>query len=198
MCGRDGVDMKRTVTVLSALVFLQLVTGIQSAASEDLPNEQVSVIQFGSAEQESNIATALELFAEAGLELPPIDVYLHLRGEGCGGNLGFYTSGSQVDRIDLCTDRLFIALHEFAHAWDTRSATDEARERLLSELGLESWNSDDVKYRKRGIEAAANLIAWGLIALSAAEAGITPDTQRLELFTSFAGVAPLRYANENQ
>jgi len=190
----DGGGMKRTATILTALIALHLVIGIESAASEQLVNEPVSVIQAGSAPQVENVAAALELFAEAGLELPPIDVCLHPDDEGCGENLGLYTPGSGVDRIDVCTDRLFITLHEFAHAWENRSASDEARRELLDGLELEAWTGGDVNYRKRGIEAAANLIAWGLIAPSAAESGLSPDTDRLDLFASFTGVMALRYA----
>jgi hypothetical protein len=195
MCGGDGGGMKRTTTILTALIALHLVTGIESAASEHLANEPVAVIQTGSAEQVENVAAALELFAEAGLELPPIDVYLHADDEGCDENLGLYTPGSEIDRIDVCTDRLFITLHEFAHAWENRSAKDEDRQELLDGLELEAWTGGDVHYRKRGIEAAANLIAWGLIAPSAAESGLSPDTDRLDLFASFTGVAALRYVS---
>ena len=90
-----------------------------------------------------------------------------------------------------------LSLHEFAHAWENRSAKDEARQELLDGLGLESWTGGDVSYRKRGIEAAANLIAWGLIVPSAAESGLAPDTERLDLFTSFTGVEPLRFADQS-
>jgi hypothetical protein len=197
MCMGDGGGMKHTTTVLAALIALQLVTGIESAASEHSVIEPVSVIQAGSADQVENVAAALELFAHAGLELPPIDVYLHSNDEGCSENLGLYRPGSGVDRIDVCSNRLFITLHEFAHAWENRSATDDVRQELLDGIGLESWTGGDVNYRKRGIEAAANLMAWGLIAPSAAESGLPPDTDRLELFVSFTGVEPLRYANQS-
>jgi hypothetical protein len=186
--------MKHTTAILTAVIALHLVTGIESAASEQFVNEPVSVMQAGSVPQVENVAAALDLFAEAGLELPPIDVYLHADDEGCDENLGLYTPGSEIDRIDVCTDRLFITLHEFAHAWENRSATDEARQGLLDGLELEAWTGGDVNYRKRGIEAAANLIAWGLIAPSVAESGLSPDTDRLDLFVSFTGVAALRYA----
>jgi hypothetical protein len=196
MCAGDGDGMKHTTTILIALIALQLAIGIESAASEQLVNEPVSVIQIGSSEQVENVAVALELFAEAGLELSPVDVYLHSDDEGCSENLGLYTPGPEVDRIDVCTDRLFITLHEFAHAWENHSSTDDARQELLDGIGLESWTGGDVNYRKRGIEAAANLIAWGLISPSAAESGLSPDTDRLDLFASFTGVEPLRYAHQ--
>jgi hypothetical protein len=187
--------MKRTATILTALIIIQLVAGIESAASEQVVIEPVSVIQVGSPEQNEQVRSALERYAEAGLELPPVDVYLHATKDGCRNEAGLYTPGSEIDRIDLCVDTPFIILHEFGHAWENRFGTDEAREELLQVLDLEVWTGGDV-YRVRGVEAAANVIAWGLSVPSVAERGQGPNIERLDLFASFTGVAPLRGTDE--
>jgi hypothetical protein len=184
--------MKRIVTILTALLFVQFVAGIEGAASEQVLVEPVSVMSGGTQLQAERVQDALDRYAVAGMELPPVDVYLHVTKVGCGGNSGLYTPGSEIDRIDLCVDTPFIILHEFGHAWEKRLGTDEAREQLLDGLGLEFWTGVDVKYRRRGIEAAANLIAWGLTVPTVAERGQAPDTDRLDLFASFTGAVPLR------
>jgi hypothetical protein len=187
--------MKRIVTILTALLVVQFVAGIESAASEEVLVEPVSVMSGGTQLQVERVQDALDRYAAAGMELPPVDVYLHVTKAGCSGNSGLYAAGSEIDRIDLCVDTPFIILHELAHAWENRLGTDEAREQLLDGLELEFWTGVDVKYRQRGIEAAANLIAWGLTSPSVAERGQAPSTDRLDLFASFTGVAPLRSTN---
>jgi hypothetical protein len=191
----DGGGMKRTATILTALIIIQLVAGIEGAASGQTVIESVSVIQVGSLEQDEQVRYALERYAEAGLELPRVDVYLHDTKDGCRDNAGLYTPGVDMDRIDICVDTSFIILHEFGHAWENRFGTDEAREELLQALDLEVWTGGD-DYRARGVEAAANLIAWGLKAPSVAERGQAPNAERLDLFASFTGVAPLRGTDE--
>ncbi|MCL1600646.1 MAG: hypothetical protein M3112_03815 [Actinomycetia bacterium] len=163
-----------------------------SAATVQVLVEPVSVISGGLQLQAEQVQAALDRYATAGLELPPVDVYLHVSSLGCGGNSGLFTPGSEIDRIDLCVDTPFIILHEFGHAWENRFGTDDAREQLLDGLGLEFWTGADVKYRRRGVEAAANLIAWGLSSPSVAERGQSPNTDRLDLFASFTGSVPLR------
>jgi hypothetical protein len=184
--------MKRIVTILTALIIVQFVAGTESAASEQVLVEPVSVMSGGTQLQAERVQRALDRYAVAGMELPPVDVYLHVTKIGCGGNSGLYTPGSEIDRIDLCVDTPFIILHEFAHAWENHFGTDDTRQELLDELELEAWTGAEVKYRRRGIEAAANLVAWGLTSPSVAERGQAPNTDKLDLFTSFAGVAPLR------
>jgi hypothetical protein len=54
------------------------------------------------------------------------------------------------------------ALHEMAHAW-TEANVDQAMEaRFMRIRGVDAWNDPDLAWKERGIEQAAEIIAWGL------------------------------------
>lgn len=184
----DGDGVTRTAIILGALISLVPPGGDALAASEQTVNVPPTVIQGGTAEQIEIVESAIDRFETTGLDLPPLNVYIHDTENGCDGHAGLYSPRPHIDRIDICTDAAFIVLHEFGHAWEYRFGTDETRERLLDQLELDAWTGADVAYRQRGEEAAAYLVAWGLIArpLTASEIHTSRDT--LERFEAFTGV----------
>jgi hypothetical protein len=54
-------------------------------------------------------------------------------------------------------------LHELGHAWILDNVDSTEQERLLEVSGREVWQSADVPWSERGVEYAAEVIAWGLL-----------------------------------
>jgi hypothetical protein len=112
---------------------------------------------------------ALGLFADAGLELPPIEVAGHRDDDACLGRSGVHRFRDGRSRIDLCTDDAgpaeeFLVIHELAHAWDRHALTTERRAAFLALRGLHEWTNDDLdRWAERGAEQAAEILVWGLI-----------------------------------
>jgi hypothetical protein len=107
---------------------------------------------------------AIGRFERAGLELPPTGIFFHPDDEGCDGNLGVADGGL----VDLCVRHAMepgpqrIVLHELAHVWEAAALDDDCRERFMALRGLERWVGDEVDWKQRGAEQAAEIVAWAL------------------------------------
>jgi hypothetical protein len=116
------------------------------------------------AELEALIETAMERYHTAGLTLPALRIHVHDTSDGCNGASGLYSQLPPVDRIDLCTRLQATVLHELAHAWEHHTMSEDTRQTFLEHTGIEAWQSyGDVDWEDRGIEQAAQIIAWGLM-----------------------------------
>jgi hypothetical protein len=123
-----------------------------------------SGIYGADAELEALIEAAIELYQTAGLIVPALRIYAHDTSDGCRGMSGLYSQEPPVDRIDLCTRLQATVLHELAHAWEHHSMSEDTRQAFLEHTGLKAWQSyGDVEWEDRGIERAAQIIAWGLM-----------------------------------
>jgi len=109
------------------------------------------------------VESAVERFASVHLVLPPLRIYTHPSREGCQGDDGLYQIDQSGARIDLCTRLEHTVLHELAHAWEAHQVSDQTRQAFMDRTGLEVWNDRSVDWEDRGIEAAAQTIAWGLM-----------------------------------
>jgi hypothetical protein len=165
------MDTNRTLRAASRslAVALALLVELGPAASGALPEDMVRVLgevrlHQPNPERRELIEWAVNRYREAGLEVPPVDVYFHSESTGCRGNLG-YTAG---ERIDLCVRLAMepgpqrIVLHELAHAWAGAHLTDEARSAFTEMRGAPTWNDLAYPWKDRGTEQAAEIIAWGL------------------------------------
>ena len=56
-----------------------------------------------------------------------------------------------------------ILLHELGHAWVRDGASAETRARFLEHWGLDSWNDRNDDWSDRGVERAADTIAYTLL-----------------------------------
>ena len=113
---------------------------------------------------DSELATqTLDLFAEAGLVLPPVDIHFADNPGPCEGNAGLHLSTHGRSRIDVCEMhpalRRHALLHEVAHAWAT-TLDSHTRDSFLALRNLASWRHDD--WQIAGTEHAAEIITWGL------------------------------------
>lgn len=109
---------------------------------------------------------ALNLFAEAGLELPAIHFVGSEDRDDCQGRLGMARRTSEGSTIVLCANEAshafeWLVLHEMAHAFDVHALDDERRAAFMQLRGLPAWREGD--WYDRGAEHAAEIIAWGLI-----------------------------------
>ena len=190
------MDATRTLASRILLITCVLLSGHALAGERPEPAARPLVILGADGEHRRQISWAFERFRAAGLDdLPPLEVHLHPARDDCKGRLGSYRAG----RIELCTmdssdpyERKF-ALHEMAHAW-TEANLDQALEaRFMRLRGVLGWNDPGLAWKERGIEQAAEIIAWGL-----GEGEIQPllpapaETQELiDAYVLLTGNAPI-------
>ncbi len=77
-------------------------------------------------------------------------------------------------------------LHELAHVWMYDHLDDLDRRSFLERVGLATWRDPNVFWPERGIEVAAETIAWGLAGSERAEYLIQPVPDCEELAARFA------------
>jgi hypothetical protein len=110
-------------------------------------------------EQAIVITWALDRYAQAGLELPPLVIEVHDSSDGCQGNRGIYVRDGLGDVIHLCDTSTPVVLHELAHAWTEHHTSDEVRNAFLEHEGLTDWAGADVPYGERGTERASQTMS---------------------------------------
>lgn len=150
--------MAKVSTFFLSLVATLLLSG-SAAGQEALSIEAQDLRQQQLAEW------ALDRFAEAGLELPPLT--LKLLGPNladCGGSPGRAKLDHDPIEVRMCWNSEFILLHELAHVWEAHNVPTDKHEPFMDlRTGVRSWASLDVAWSERGREHAANVIAWGLL-----------------------------------
>jgi hypothetical protein len=136
---------------------------------------------------------ALERFADAGLELPVVELALYESADPCRRPDGTERAGVTLihaERYDVRScGSAFTVMHELAHVWDHHNLDDERRAALLELRGLESWRHET--WAAAGGEHSASIIAWGLTGVRPAMVPPSDDmslAQAYELLTG--GPAP--------
>lgn len=121
------------------------------------------------------VSWALDLYADAGLELTDIEVGIYDDQDVCGeGRTGLhrqrddgYTSVvlvcaiHDVPRIQE-RSRRHVLLHELAHAWAERHLSEATKQEFLAFRGLEAWSDNGTEWGALGAEHAAEIIAWNI------------------------------------
>jgi len=85
-------------------------------------------------------------------------------------------------------------LHELAHVWMYDNVDEAGRDAFVERVGLDVWRGADVFWPERGVEAAAETIAWGLAGDEVAEYVIQPVPaceQLTDRYRSLTGRPPL-------
>lgn len=148
------------------------VTGSVSVA------DSVIEVCHGTDDMEAGIRWAMDRFAKMGLSAPPVtSVAFDPYAPSCDDSLALSTfTGATTDVLvcgdaeslcdeDGCLVDSFsrrILLHEFAHAW-LNAYVDEATEGgFVALMGLSTWDDTGEPWARRGIEWAAETLAWGL------------------------------------
>jgi hypothetical protein len=176
-----------------------LVVSLAVVGTHGEPNRaSYSVTGFSHA-QAALIDWAIGLYADAGLELPPLRFERYPARGPCHGARGLYTGDRSPATIRICTpeagpfaESLF--LHEIAHAWDGYALTNRRRNAFLQLRNLEQWWDDGAApWHTYGAEQAAQILMWGLIDRPIRIATI-PDSSCADLRTGYVlltGRAPL-------
>lgn len=129
---------------------------------------------------EELVVSGLDRFADAGLERPRLDSVTFEPSRRCEARSGRLLQDEASRDIFLCIFESDICpgdgecvepslglvsnvLHELGHAWILDNVGAEARDQLLEISGRRVWDDLDVPWSERGVEYAAEVIAWGLL-----------------------------------
>jgi hypothetical protein len=153
--------------------------GTPAPAVPDRARPHVTVVG-GTADAQGTVWAAIARFDEVGLDLPDLEVRIHRNTDGCDGRQGLFRAAGDGGVVDLCFDREFLALHELAHAWEHFALDDAARDEFVLTMGFESWRSRATPWSHRGIERAADAIAYGLLDVPLGE-----DDARVRVLAQF-------------
>ena len=137
--------------------------GVGESSSEAVRSDEPVAAEPGvtgaTAEEAAVIMWALDRYAEAGLELPPLAIEVHDSPRGCEGNRGIYLRDAVVDIIHLCDTSAPIVLHELAHAWTAHHTSDDVRDAFMEHEGVTQWAGAAVPYDERGTERASRTMS---------------------------------------
>jgi hypothetical protein len=126
------------------------------------------------------IDAAILRFTDAGMSEPRVGSVTFEPSRSCARRTGrvIHADGQRkvficVFEGDLCPNSeecdlpsssvRFAVLHELGHTWILDHVTSETQTRLLELSDRETWQGTDVPWADRGVEFAADVIAWGLI-----------------------------------
>jgi hypothetical protein len=125
------------------------------------------------------LAWALERFERAGLAEPRITTARVGPSTDLDQRLGWVTKTEDGAVIELgddlriccagfrgavvfCDEAERCMLHELAHVWIDQNVEDDARQRFMSHTGARAWDDPALPWHARGVEQAAETLAWGL------------------------------------
>lgn len=175
--------MRRIVASALAVVVIAgtATASIYARVQDSLPPSTMAALEptFGDIIIEETVDPAdealvdwtMDRYWEAGLSLPTIRLSFHADSGPCDGARGGHRIEDEVSRVYICVTELGATrelkvkrtlLHEFAHAWDHHSLTDDVRAAFMKLAGLDGW-AFEVPYGERGSEHAAETITWGLL-----------------------------------
>jgi len=136
-------------------------TAAQSTAS--------SVVLIGmTPAEEAGAIHMVALFAEAGLQLPPVTIRRHDDTDACNGHEGLHHTDGDRSSIDICTpDRGAweerTILHELSHAWAFHYLTPANKLAFKNLRGWDAWlDYRRAEWKDNGSEQAAEVMVWGL------------------------------------
>lgn len=161
--------MTNTLRLLTTLVtFLTgLVAPIATPATDDQTFPAVVTVGFTVAEQDA-VTRTVGLFAEAGLQLPPVSIRRHDDAAGCNGHEGLHRIDGDASVLDVCTAsrgewEQRTILHELTHAWAFHYLTPEHKEAFRQLRGWEHWlDYNQAEWKDNGTEQAAEIMVWAL------------------------------------
>jgi hypothetical protein len=136
--------------------------------------DEVELVEPLTQERQALVDWATDRFAQAGLELPELNVRFDPTGELCDNAKGLYRHGPNSERVvTVCTPDFdtFAAqlghrrtlLHEFGHAWDFANMSADDHDELGRVLGVDAWNDHDEEWEDRGVERFAETFVFALL-----------------------------------
>ncbi|MFN3216946.1 MAG: hypothetical protein ACE367_10655 [Acidimicrobiales bacterium] len=85
----------------------------------------------------------------------------------------------------LCDEAKRCMLHELSHVWIDQNVDADAREKFMAHTGATVWDDPAVPWHARGVEQAAETLAWGLMSEPTA-APTCPDSACLRRSAGFS------------
>ena len=151
------------------------------------------------ATMKQQILDAMDRFADAGLELPEVRIYVHDSEEPCNGNgnMGLYNKGGDQQRIDLCHRSPKVLTHELAHVWEYHNLDDTTRQAFVDRAGLRTWNDKTVPHPARGVEQVAWIIVCGLDDQPIQQQLVNHNSEKLDHYELLTGTPAPRIAHLN-
>lgn len=181
-------DFRQGYQILTGSRSLRITTGRSPEAPGSLHGDIIE-IHGASPESRIQILRDIDLFESAGLELPALQIHVHDSVDGCDGWRGMFNADGSGHRIDLCGD---VLLHELAHAWEYHFVDDATRQDFLEFANLDVWYDASVPHPSRGVEHAANTIAWGVGTSEDSIGQVRPHTNLAERYELLTGLVSRR------
>ena len=131
-------------------------------------------IHNGTPGAEDLVRRAMARFPAADLAAPEVSFVAfreNVHRDQCAGDRwGLALPGASSTSIYLCFTvesdptpfQRQIMLHELAHAWMWQNLTGLTQQEFIARMYLPTWDADEMPWEMRGIEHAADVIAWGL------------------------------------
>lgn len=185
----------------------QVVTGTLTT-----PSGREIDVHNGTKVLEDLLMWGLGRYQSAGLPEPRMDTVTFQPSRRCEGRSGrVLDDGNRRELFvcmyesDVCTrlerpcdspaTAVRVAfLHELGHAWMIDNLTDEMEQHLLEISGRDVWDDHDVPWVDRGVEYAADVLAWGLLEepLAMVRIGAPPCIELAAAYGALTGEAPPR------
>lgn len=135
-------------------------------------------VRHGTDDLQRGVAWAMGRFEALGLPMPPVtSVAFDPYAPACDDSLALSTFTGATTDVLICADAESlcdengcledrssrrILLHELAHAWLNANVGEATRDAFVAEMGLSTWDEAAQPWAQRGIEWAAETLAWGL------------------------------------
>jgi hypothetical protein len=142
--------MATRATAILAILAVAIISSATDATSPALEPADAAVIEWAQAR-----------FADAGMELPDVDIVVLNDLRDCGGHIGRYYTGRNL--LELCRVDHSSVLHELAHAWTDLNLDDPARRAFVEHRTVVGWNDRGDAWEMRATEQAAEIIVWALM-----------------------------------
>ena len=160
----------------NALRIITAIAGLLTGAAplRDAPatgqGSSPAVVLTGmTAAEQAGTMHVVELFAQAGLQLPPVVIRRHVDTVACNGHEGLHHTDGDRSVIDICTPGNSGAweertiLHELSHAWAFHYMTPAQKQAFKVLRGWATWlDHDRAEWKDNGSEQAAEVMVWGL------------------------------------
>jgi hypothetical protein len=149
-------------------------------------------------------------FAERGLPPPIINTVTFEPSRSCEGLSGRVIDDGTARNLyvciydsDVCTNAetctspapsaRITVLHELAHAWMLDHVDGGTVDDILALSNRTTWDDRGAQWSDRGVEYAADVMAWGLLdeALPMVRIGAPPCTELAAAFTLLSGAQPV-------
>lgn len=165
----------------------------------------------GSPQLERFLAGGLERYSTSGLEAPLIGSVTFAPVPACENRDGIvFANDSGHPDLVICKNEVEVCdpspddcatfrrqprqsvLHELAHVWLLANEDELKQREFMSLMGSATWHDSNTRWFERGVEQAAEIIAWGLMdePTTAGRIGNPPCETMMDGFRILTGIEP--------